>query len=168
MKKTFSLLVLISFTILSCTQPGKKDQLALKTVDKAWLDSIIKTSDSSYSKPYKRTDFVTAFFYHSKKDSTICQVMKDSSGNIRQIIVAKNDIRSFFAQYFPNGQLQASFRFDAFGQYDGPATYYYQSGLTESTGSYEHGIKKGGWKYFDEDGKQLREESYDSNGQRIK
>ena len=80
-----------------------------------WLDSIIKNSDSTYEKPYYRTDFVTAVYYINKKDSSICQVMKDSAGVIRQISMSKKNLRTFFAPYYENGQLQAEVNFDESG-----------------------------------------------------
>jgi antitoxin component YwqK of YwqJK toxin-antitoxin module len=140
---------------------------ALKTIDKTFLDSIKKRSDSSYSKPYKRTDFVSADFYVNKKDSTISQLMKDSAGTIRQVIIAKNKIRTYFAAYYANGQLEADLPLDAFGQYHGQSTYYFENGQTESTGMYDHGLKKGIWKVFDVNGKLLSLYEYDSNGQII-
>jgi antitoxin component YwqK of YwqJK toxin-antitoxin module len=132
------------------------------------IDSVIKYSDSSYVKPYKRSDFVNAFFYINKKDSSVCQLMKDSSGNIRQIIIARKNTRIFFAQYYTNGQLQAELPLDEFGQYHGTATYYYQSGIVQSRGAYFHGLKAGKWKSYDETGKLLSTNEYDSSGQLIK
>src|SRR6185369_4732764 len=87
--KFISLLVIAATLLFSCTQHSNAPAPALKTVNTAWLDSIIKNSDSSYTKPYKRSDFVTAAFYLDKKDSSVCQVMKDSTGLIRQIIIAR-------------------------------------------------------------------------------
>ena len=98
--------------LFSCEQNDN-----VKKLDKAWLDSIIKHSDSTYTKPYYRTDFVTATYYLNKNDSTVCQLMKDSAGNIRQVIIAKKDTRIFFGSYYKNGQLQADLPLDEFGQY---------------------------------------------------
>ena len=136
-----------------------------KTINRLWLDSIIKNSDSSYSKPYKRTDFVTAVFYINKKDSSVCQVMKDSADSICQIIIAKNNVRSFFAQYYANGVLQASLPLDQFGQHHGTATFYYADGSIQSTGNFNHGLKTGDWKVYDEKGKLTVTDKYDNNGQ---
>jgi hypothetical protein len=61
---------------------------------------IKQHSDSNYIKPYKRTDFVTAAFYINKKESSVCQIMKDSANCIRQVIIEKNGSRSFFTQYY--------------------------------------------------------------------
>ena len=131
------------------------------------LDSIVKHSDSSYTKPYYRTDFVTAVYYVNKKDSSICQLMKDSAGVIRQMIVTKKGVSTFFGQFFLNGQLQAKLPLDEFGHYHGPSTYYYKDGSTQSTGDYTHGLKTGQWKNFDEKGTLLSTDTYDQNGQLI-
>ena len=135
-----------------------------KTINRSWLDSIIKASDSSYTKPYKRTDFVTAVYYINKKDSSVCQLMKDSADSIRQIIIAKKDIRTLFAQYYPNGNLQADLPLDSFGQYHGPGKFFYEDGSLQSTGNYKHGFKTGEWKVYDEKGKVTATDSYDGNG----
>ena len=159
---------ILSLVILSCSQNKSHSNAVLKKLDKAWLDSIIKNSDSSYTKPYKRSDFVTAEFYLNKKDSSVCQVMKDSAGIIRQIIVAKKDIRSFFASYYSNGQLQAGLPLDEFGQYHGAAIYFYQDGMVESKGEYVHGVKNGQWKSYDANGGIISTDTYDKNGQIVK
>lgn len=158
----------VALVIFSCKEQNNNQEARLITINKSWLDSIIKASDSSYTKPYKRTDFVYADFYTNIKDSSVCQVMKDSAGNIRQVLIARNNIRTFFAQYYTNGQLQADLRMDEFGQYNDSATYYFQSGQIESTGNYSHGIKTGQWKNFNEKGKLVSTDHYDDNGQVIK
>jgi antitoxin component YwqK of YwqJK toxin-antitoxin module len=146
--------------LVSCTQ--QKGHLT--KLNQPWLDSIIKKSDSSYSKNYYRTDYVTAVYYLNKKDSTLCQFMKDSAGIIRQIIITEKDIRTFWGQYYANGQLQADLPLDKFGQYDGAATYYYQNGSVQSKGKYVHGLKNGEWKNYDKKGKLILIEEYDTNG----
>jgi uncharacterized protein len=160
--------IIIIFTalvvlIFSCTQQKRSTKL-----DKEWLDSIIAKSDSSYTKPYYRTDFVTASYYINKKDSSVCQVMKDSAGLIRQIIIAKKDIRTSFGQYYPNGQLQADLPLDNYGHYHGTATYYFMNGSIQSQGNYSNGLKNGQWKNYDEKGKLVSLEEYDTNGQLVK
>jgi antitoxin component YwqK of YwqJK toxin-antitoxin module len=142
--------------IFSCTQQNSGS----KKLDKAWLDSIIKNSDSSYVKPYYRTDFVTATYYLNKNDSTVCQVMKDSAGIIRQIIIAKKDVRTFFAQYYKNGQVQAALTLDEFGQYHGAATYYYETGRVQSSGDFLHGSRTGEWKNFNEKGQLISTDKF--------
>ena len=83
------------------------------------------------------------------------------------IIVTKN-IRTFFGQYYNNGQLQAWLPLDTFGQYDGDAVYYYSKGTVSSKGSYNHGLKNGMWKNYDNKGKLASTEEYDANGALIR
>lgn len=156
------LVCFLTLTILfaNCSEHSDNE----KTINRSWLDSIIKASDSSYIKPYKRTEFVTAVFYINKKDSSVCQLMKDSADSIRQIIIAKKDIRIFFAQYYPNGNLQADLPLDSFGQYHGTGKFFYEDGSLQSTGNYNHGFKTGDWKVYDEKGKVTATDSYDKNG----
>lgn len=166
MKKTLSLLIL-TIVVFSCTEQNTATTTISK-INNLWLDSLIKQSDSNYTKPYKRTDFVTATFYINKKDSSVCQIMKDSASVIRQIIISKKEVRTFFAQYYSNGQLQARLPLDKFGQYDGVATYYYKNSIIQSNGNYLHGLKQGQWKNFTEKGKLVSLEEYDTKGQLIK
>lgn len=160
-------LFLITITVCSCSQQKNSSLPGAKTIDRSWLDSIIKASDSSYTKPYKRTDFVTAVYYVNKKDSSVCQVMKDSADSIRQIIIAKKDVRTFFAQYYANGNLQADLPLDEFGQYHGTGTFYYENGSVQSSGIFDHGLKNGEWKVYDEKGKITTTDNFDKNGQLI-
>ncbi|MEP7254842.1 MAG: hypothetical protein ABI666_03645 [Ferruginibacter sp.] len=168
MKSLFYFLIAASILICSCTEQNSNNKVSLKTFNRTWLDSIIKLSDSSYIKPYKRSDFVTAIFYINNKDSSICQVMKDSAGIIRQIIIAKKDIRTFLGQYYTNGQLQAELPLDEFGQYHGAAIFYYENGNIKSSGDYVHGLKTGQWKIFNEKGKLVSTDTYNKNGQPVK
>jgi len=165
MTKLFFYAITLAFFIFSCTAPQKKHATKL---DNAWLNSIIKNSDSNYTKPYYRTDFVTASYYINKKDSSTCQLMKDSAGIVRQVIIVTKNVRTFFGQYYPNGQLLAWLPLDEFGQYHGDATYYYQNGTVQSNGSYVHGLKKEEWENYDENGKLIFIEEYDANGSLVK
>ena len=167
MNYSFLIPVISALVVPGCLQRDN-NTTPDKTVNKAWLDSIITKSDSSYSKAYRRNHFDSAFYYINKKDSSVCQLMKDPSQNIRQIIIARKNVRSFFATYYANGQIQADLPLDEFGQYHGLSTYYYANGRTESTGNYKHGIKTGAWKYFDEKGRLVSTDTYDDNGQAIK
>lgn len=151
------------FFIFSCAQKTGSS----KKLDKAWLDSIAKASDSSYVKPYYRTDFVTAQYYINKKDSSVCQLMKDSAGIIRQIIMTKKGVRIFFGSYYKNGRLQADLPLDEFGQYHGTGTFYYEDGSLQSSGNFNHGLKTGDWKVYDEKGKLTATDTFDKNGQLI-
>jgi antitoxin component YwqK of YwqJK toxin-antitoxin module len=161
-------LIIFSIFIFSCTPQNGNTAKAIKKVNTAWLDSVTKNSDSSFVKPYKRTDFATATYYTNKKDSSLCQLMKDSAGIIRQIIIVTKNIRTFFGQYYKNGQLQADLPLDEFGQYHGAATNYFEDGVVESSGSYVHGLKAGTWKNFNKTGKFLSTDEYNQNGQLVK
>jgi len=158
--KLISLLFLSLIFIVSCTKKNNHT----KILAGSFIDSIIKSSDSTYTKPYYRTDFVTATYYLNKKDSTLCQLMKDSSAKIRQVIVTKKDIRIFFGSYYKNGQLQANLPLDTFGQYHGTGKFFYEDGSLQSTGNYNHGFKTGEWYVYDEQGKISITDSYDNNG----
>jgi antitoxin component YwqK of YwqJK toxin-antitoxin module len=158
--KKYLFLFVLSVSVFSCSQKNGNAKILAGT----FIDSIIKHSDSSYEKPYYRTDFVTAAYYLNKKDSTVCQLMKDSAGKIRQIIIAKKDTRVFFGSYYKNGQLQADLPLDAFGQFNGTGKFFYEDGSLQSTGNYTHGFKTGDWKVYDEKGKITATDSYDNNG----
>ncbi len=167
--KKFIPVGIVLFFLASCSQPRKKNaSTAKKTINQQWLDSVIKKADSSYTKPYKRSDFVTAEFYCNREDSSVCQVMKDSTGSIRQVILAKKDTRTFFAQYYANGQVQADLPLDELGQYHGEAVYYYENGNKESCGVYRHGVKNGEWKNYDSKANLLSVEEYGQDGELIK
>lgn len=158
--RTLLPLTAFTFFFLSCKQQSGN----AKILASHFIDSVIKHSDSSYEKPYFRTDFVTAVYHVNTKDSTVCQLMKDSSGNIRQVIIAKKDIRIFFGLYYKNGQLQADLPLDSFGQYHGTGKFFYEDGSLQSSGNYTHGFKTGDWKVYDEKGKQTTTDSFDNNG----
>lgn len=162
------LAVIIVIIFCACNNAGDNKMLPVKTANKHWVDSIIAISDSSYSKPYKRTDFVTAYYYVNKKDSSICQVMKDSAGVIRQIILSKQNARKYFASFYSNGQIEADLPLDEYGQFNGTAVYYFFNGKIQSTGKYVHGFKNGKWDNFNETGEKLPTEEYDENGRLIK
>lgn len=149
----------------ACTQKTKPSG-PLITFRQAFLDSIIKGSDTSYSKPYKRPDFVKAEYYRSKTDSSVCQVMRDSANSVRQVIISRGNVRTYFAQYYANGQLIADLKQDVYGQNDGPATYYNENGTIKRAGNYSHGFSTGSWKEYDENGI-ITVVRYDSNGTRM-
>jgi antitoxin component YwqK of YwqJK toxin-antitoxin module len=161
--------LVITGCILTFSCATKKNALQpMISVNHIWLDSIRQTSDTFYVKKYGTKKFANATYYINKKEAFICQVMKDSSDSIRQIIITKNNIRNFFAEYYANGQLMSKLPLDSFGQYHGPSKYYYQNGFIESEGDYYHGLKKGSWKNYDEHGKPTLTNEYDSNGNVVK
>lgn len=159
--KIISFLIIIPVFIISgCGQQDVKDKILVNR----FIDSIIKKSDSSYEKAYYRSDFVTAQYHVNKKDSTLCQLMKDSAGNIRQVIITKKDTRIFYGFYYKNGQIQADLPLDTFGKYHGTGKFYYEDGSLQSTGNYQHGFKTGAWKLYNEKGKETATDSFDQNG----
>ena len=166
--KSFISASVFLFLLMSCNQKKITERTSIKKVDMVWLDAIIKNSDSTYSRPYKRNDFVTAYYYTNTKLHTVCQVMKDAASIIRQIIISKNDVRIHYSQYYANGQLVAALPLDEYGQFNGNADCYYLNGEKQSEGAYQHGFKLGKWKNFTEQGKLSSEDEYDSNGQVIK
>ncbi len=162
--KIISFFTVISVLFITgCKQQNVND----KILANSFIDSIIKKSDSSYQKAYYRSDFVTAQYYLNKKDSTVCQLMKDSAGLIRQIIIARKDTRIFYGSYYKNGQLQADLPLDAFGQYHGTGKFYHEDGSLQSTGNYNHGFKAGAWKVYDRKGKEKATDNFDQNGNLI-
>ena len=94
------------------------------------------------------------------------QVMRDSATHVRQVVILKHGRRSYFAQYFANGQLIAKLALDPFGQYNGPATYYYENGKIMSEGNYKNGLSSGEWKELDKNG-HVSIVKYDGNGTRV-
>ncbi len=162
--KIISFFVTISVLFITGCKQQTVNEKILAT---PFIDSIIKKSDSSYQKPYYRSDFVTAQYYVNKKDSTVCQLMKDSAGLIRQIMIAKKDTRIFYASYYKNGQLQADLPLDAFGQYHGTGKFYYEDGSLQSSGNFTHGVKTGAWKVYNEKGQEKAIDNFDQNGNLI-
>ena len=167
--KKITIVCLFGFSVAiatSCTSKNIKNESALKKVNTVWLDSIVKNSDSTFSKKYRTADFATAEYYLFKKDSSVCQVMKDTAKTIRQILVSKKNIRTYFAQYYANGQLIADVKLDNYGQPDGSATYYYETGKIMRAGKYRHGLAVEQWEEFDEKTSTRFIAVYDSNGVR--
>lgn len=155
---------MILCAVFGCKNKQHSLPVAINKINSVWLDSIIKNSDTSYSKPYKRTDFVTTSFYINKEDSSICQLMKDSAFHIRQIIIARKNIRTHFSQYYANGQLLADIPLNKFGQNEGTAAYYYQDGTLKTKGDFKNNLYAGKWENFDEKGKLIKINQYNSNG----
>jgi antitoxin component YwqK of YwqJK toxin-antitoxin module len=136
-------------------------------VNKTLLDSVKQKADTIYSKRYRTEEFAEADYYVNKHDSTYCQVMKDTGGIIRQVIMAKKDIRFFTAEYYDNGQLKAKLPFDSKGKFDGPAEYYFENGCVMRSGSFVHGFFHGEWRNYDQKGNLVSIDTYDENGQLI-
>ncbi len=159
--------ILVCVYIFGCS--AKKDSLPQKIgINYAWMDSVMQSADTVFEKKYGTTKFANATYYNNQQQDIICQVMRDSSDSIRQIIMTKNGQRIFLAEYYANGQLMAKLALDSFGQYQGPSKYYHQNGFVESEGDYEHGLKKGAWKNYSGEGKLISTSEYDANGNVIK
>jgi antitoxin component YwqK of YwqJK toxin-antitoxin module len=157
-------LIFIAFFFMLGCNTKMKTMSSVTGVNYNWLDSIKENSDTSYVKKYGTNKFATATYYINSKAAVTCQVMKDLSDSIRQIIVTKNNKRIFIAEYYGNGQLTAKLPLDTFGQYHGPATWFYENGYKESDGEYVHGFKKGEWKNYNQLGELTGKNEYDSNG----
>lgn len=161
MKKIAWLGSIIIF-LVSC-KSNFKNSITLKKIDMVWLDSIINRSDSSYTKNYNRTDFVTAQYFISTYDSTLLQIMKDSAQQIRKVILTENNIVKHRAQYYANGQLMAAIKFNDKGQLTKYAITYFENGSIASQGNYLGGLKVGNWKEYDTNGN-AKIIKYDSSG----
>ncbi|MEO8772359.1 MAG: hypothetical protein ABI402_19830 [Ferruginibacter sp.] len=168
MKYIISVVFIISGCFLFSCKEKQATQQPNLTVDMKMLDSIRDHSDSTYTKPYKRTDFVTAEYFISKKDSTITQVMRDSAKNIRQVVVEKNKRRIYVAEFYPNGQLMFKNNLDDYGQFNGESKGFYETGILKRAGVYKNGFHFGKWKNYNEEGNYVSTEEYNENGQQEK
>jgi antitoxin component YwqK of YwqJK toxin-antitoxin module len=161
-----SISLLLTFLVAGSCE--KNRSASLIKLDIHWLDSIKHKSDTSWIKPYRNNEFVTAEYFIDKKDSIVTQLMKDSAGTIRQINIAKYDmIRLFFAEYYANGQIKAGLPLDSLGRNNGPCKYYYENGQIKSEGIFKHGFYSGQWKNYGEKGELLSTDEYDSSGQML-
>lgn len=155
----FFAVLLVSSCRESSDQPLKNNRL-----NKAWLNQLIKRSDSSYSKPYFRRDFAVASYYLIRKDSILCQVMKDSSERIRQVLLQQKGVLRNSMMFYENGQLIDDISLDEKGQNHGPVIQYYPNGALRARGSYRHGLHYGNWDFFDETGQLTEKRVFDSTG----
>lgn len=162
--RLFLLIPVLIVVLLSCRQSNAVSRKA----DMKWIDSILKASDTSYSKKYRNNEFVQADYYINRKENRLLQLMRDSADRIRQVIVVEHEIRKYVAAYYPNGQLMADTRLDSLGKFDGPSTVYHENGRVKSEGKYQHGFFVGEWKNYDQSGKYLSTDQYDGNGQLVK
>ena len=153
------------FIFLSCRNNNVCSRL---TVDDNLLDSVKKKSDTSYTKRYRNKEFAVAEYYINRKDTTVCQLMKDTTNQIRQIIIAKKDVKLYTAEYYSNGQLKAHLPLDEAGRVSGEGEFYFENGCVRSKGSFHHGLYYGEWKNYNETGETASRDEYDSNGQLIK
>lgn len=164
--KYFWLLLVL---LASCKSKHPSVKATPTRIDANWVDSVKKSCDTFWIKPYARNkDFISSEYYVNRKDSIVAQFMKDSAAVIRQVIIAKYDqVRLFFAEYYANGQLMASLPLDTAGKNHGAAKFYYPNGVVKSTGRYEHGFYSGEWLNYDSSGNYVSTDRYDHNGQLI-
>jgi len=167
MKNILGFLFLSTFIFLNACRHKAVSHSKI-IVDLKMLDSIRQHSDSTYVKPYRGSDFVTAEYFISKNDSTITQLMKDSAGTIRQLIIEKRKHRIYVAQFYPNGQQVYKTNLDAYGQFDGAAEEFYPNGYLKRSGIYKHGFHSGKWKNYDEQGNYISTDEYNEDGQQVK
>ena len=168
MKRFFGILALMYICAAGCKQTANSGPLVENKFNALWLQKIINNADTSYSKPYFGNDFVTASYYINRKDSTLCQVMRDSSKKVRQIIIVRKGIRTFYSQFYRNGQAIAILPLNKQGRFDGDAILFYADGAIKSKGKYYDGLYNGVWKIYNEKGKLISKEEYDNNGQLLK
>ncbi len=146
---------------------GCKQQKTFTPVlaDIEFIDSIKKLADTTYQKKQFTQDFANAEYYGIGKDSVLMQIMKDNSGNIRQVIVTRNNRRTHYSQYYNNGQLKALYAFDVYGSNSGESVEYYPNGAVKEKGEYKSGFRFGPWEMYDSLGSKTSTIMYDSNGQ---
>ena len=146
----------------------QKTRCPVTGIHTTFIDSIKQHSDSSYTKKYRPNEFAMVEYYINNKDSTLAQVMKDSAGMIRQVIVTNKNIRTYYAEFYSNGQLKGSLPLDSLGKYHGPGIYYFENGCSKSAGKFSHGLFSDQWKNYNTRGKLVSIEEYDNRGQLIK
>ncbi len=145
------------FLLASCNQNAT---LVKREVDRSYIDSLIKTADTSFYKQQYTNEFAAAQYYGNRKDSVLMQIMKASDSSIRQVIVTKNNRRIYFAQFYNNGQQKASYNFDNYGSNDGASTEYYENGQVKESGMYKAGFRMGEWIFNDSTGKVMEKKTY--------
>lgn len=134
MKNIFLIILFpVYFFIQGCKQ-GTQLKPQKITADIAMLDSIKNNADSVYSKRYPRNDITKADYFINHNDSTLTQVMIDSMGMIRQIVIVRYKIRIYTASFYPNGQLTANYELDDFGQFINSSREFYETGSVKSEG----------------------------------
>jgi antitoxin component YwqK of YwqJK toxin-antitoxin module len=156
------------FSIYSCGNSKTTAPKEQVTISQQWLDSIKKSSDTIYSKPYRNNEFVSSDYYINRQKGITCQVMRDSAGVARQVIIVEKAVRIFTGEYYANGQLKAKLPLDSTGRYDGAAKFYYESGIVKSEGSFRSGFYSGNWKNYKENGTLVSTDQYNENGQLVK
>jgi antitoxin component YwqK of YwqJK toxin-antitoxin module len=163
---TRNFLIYFIVTLFSCKQQ-ETSSIEIIKFDNKLIDTLKKTSDTTYSTFIGRHDFYTADFYVINKDSFITKIFKDSLGNVVGLNKSKNGVTIFAAEYYSNGQLIGKTQFKP-GTIDGPATYYYSDGRIKSKGQWHDYAQVGIWKHYKENGELRATIYYDSSGSVIK
>jgi antitoxin component YwqK of YwqJK toxin-antitoxin module len=158
--------VFVPLLFFSCNQKETSGIEVIK-FDIKIIDTLTKTSDTTYSTFIGRHDFYTEDVYAIKKDSLVTKILKDSLGNVVGINKSKNGVVIFAAEYYPNGQLKGKTQFKP-GVIDGPVTYYYPDGRVKSIGQWHNYRQVGIWKNYQETGELKEIVYYDSSGDIIK
>jgi len=135
------------------------------TVNKAQLDSIRNNSDTGFTRIIGAGEFYSAEQYFNNKDSVISKIMKDTAGHITGFVQFSKNIRTAYAEYYPNGQLKGKLLLDDQGRFEGPAAYYYEDGRIKSEGVYSEGFFSGAWKNYSPAGRLISTDEYDADGQ---
>jgi antitoxin component YwqK of YwqJK toxin-antitoxin module len=156
----------VSLLFLSCNQKETSNIEVIK-FDNKIIDTLTKTSDTTYSTFIGRYDFYTEDVYANKKDSLVTKILKDSLGNVVGINKSKKGIVILAAEYYTNGQLKGKTQFKP-GIIDGPATYYYPNGRVRSIGQWHNYRQVGIWKNYEETGELKETIYYDSSGNILK
>ena len=163
---TKHLLGLFLIVACSCKQSKLSDIEVIKFNPKI-IDSLKQASDTSYTEIIGASDFYTADYYITRKDSITTKILKDSLGNVAAINKSKNSQTFFAAEYYINGQLVGQTKFIS-GKVDGPATYYYANGRIKSIGQWHDFKQSGTWKDYNVQGKLEKITHYNDDGKIVK
>jgi antitoxin component YwqK of YwqJK toxin-antitoxin module len=157
----------ISLILASSCKQSKLSSIEVIKFNPKIIDSLKQASDTSYTEIIGRSDFYTADYYISKRDSITTKILKDSLGHVVAVNKSKNRQTLFAAEYYTNGQLIGQTKFIS-GKIDGPALYYYANGRTRSIGQWHDFKQSGTWKDYDEQGRLEKITHYNDDGKIIK
>ncbi|HEX5024223.1 MAG TPA: hypothetical protein VFV68_03080 [Agriterribacter sp.] len=165
MKNGIQFLALL-YLFVACKETSQQySGVEIIKVNMALLDSIRNNSDTGFTRIIGAKEFYSAEQYFSAKDSVVSKIMKDTAGQITGFVQFSRNIRTAYAEYYPNGQLKGKLLLDDQGRFEGPAAYYYQDGRIKSEGVYSEGFFSGTWKNYSPEGKLISTDEYDADGQ---
>ena len=165
-KKLLLIIGMVITGLFACNSERKRSAIEVYMAPgKEWLDSLHKASDTTFGKRYGGVDFYKTEFNVNKKMGTLTQIMLDSNDHITQIVVAKDNKRIFFKEYYSNGQMKSKLSLDSTGQFDGPAKYYYEDGRIQKEGNFKNGFYSGSWNNYDKEGYITSVEKYGESGE---